>query len=422
MKTKGGRYSDGTSSYQRVSNLLKNIETDTYNLELWKQRQVAIGMSQRPDLVLGVAAAAQFDPATGKLTKDAKDAINDLCKQAMNEAKSRAGQNRGNAVHTATERLDLGESVEQIALPYPFNADLAAYETLKRVMGLSFRPEHIERTVVIDAVQAAGTFDRLGTSIWLEQQGILAPDELIVIDVKTEDDPLLNMIHICPQLACYANADRMFIPAPTAEDVFAGTYEPMPEVSRIVGLVIHVRNGRAIPYLVNLTDGWRAARRAAEQRDDLKQSKLAVSEEGAWAVALPNLPLPAAADLVATAHERGPMGFSAPPGTPAGGAPAEHAVGDQVTVAGVTFTKHGEQGDPLGELRGQLIEAIWQTTDLGGLAALYEQATTMGVHWNGAVQMAGTGRQRVIECVQRAMHDPATTSKCACGWERGMAA
>lgn len=420
MKTKGGRYADGTTSYQRVSNLLKNIETDTYHLELWKRRQVAIGMSQRPDLVLGVAAAAQYDPATGKLTKDAKDSINELCKQAMNEAKSRAGQNRGNAVHTATERLDLGESTEQIALPYPFNADLAAYETLKRVMGLSFRPEHIERTVVIDAVQAAGTFDRVGTSTWLEQQGILGPGELLVVDVKTEDDPLLNMIHICPQLACYVNGDRMFIPAPTTEDVFAGTYEPMPEVSKIVGLVIHVRNGRAIPYLVNLTDGWRAARRAAEQRDDLKRSKLAVGEDGAWAVALPNLPMPPATDLTAAAHERGPMGFSAPAGTPAGY--REHAVGDSVTVAGATFTKHSEPGDPLGELRAQLIEAIWQATDLGGLAALYEQATNLGVHWTGAVAMAGTGRQRVIECVQRDMHNPATTSKCACGWERGMAA
>ncbi len=412
MRTTGGRYADGTSNYQRVSNLLKNIETDTYNLDQWRKRQVAIGMSMRPDLVLGVAAAAQFDPVTGKLTKDAKSAINDLCKQAMDAAASKAGANKGSAVHTATERLDLGESVNAIGLPYPFNADLAAYETLKRVMGLAFLPEHIERTVVIDEVAAAGTFDRIGTSTLLEQRGILAPGERLVVDVKTEDDPLLNLLHICPQLACYANGNRMFIPAPTVDDVNAGTYEAMPSVSKIVGLVIHVKNGRAVPYLVDLDRGWRSARRAAAQREALAESKRKIGDEGAWATILP-VDLPPAADLIASAHERGPMGYSAPAG--------EAPVGASVTVAGMEFTKHSEPGDPLGELRGQLIEAIWQARSTGDLASLYEQATVMSIAWSGAVAMAGTARQRIIECPQRAMHDPSTTAKCACGWTRGVA-
>lgn len=400
MATKNKRYADGTSTYQRVSTLLKNIETDTYNLDQWRKRQVAIGMSMRSDLVLGVAAAAQFNPETGKLTDEAKHTINDLCTQAMDAAASKAGANAGSAVHTATERLDLGEPAEQIALPYPYSADLTAYATLKRAMGLAFRPEHIERTVVIDALGAAGTFDRLGTSTLLEERGILAPGELIVVDVKTEDDPTYNLIHICPQLASYANGDRMFTPAPTAEDRYAGTYEPMPAVNKTVGLVIHIKKGHARPLLVNLESGWRSALRAAEQRDELALSKRKLGEDGAWVLHLP-VDLPPATELVQTAVARGPMGFSAPEGTPAG---------------------YAEPDDPLGELRGQLIEAIWQAAGLGDLARLYEAATAQGVAWSGAVQMAGTARQRIIECPQRAMHDPSTTAKCACGWTREVAA
>lgn len=460
MRVNGqGRYADGFRTWQRTSNLLKNIETDTYNLDEWRENMLAVGLAARPDLVLGVAAAAQFDPVTGKLTKEAKSTLRGLRKQASDAAKSKAGANAGTAVHTATERLDMGESVEQIALPYPYSADLKAYETLVRVMGLRFRPDMIERTVRNTTVDCCGTFDRFGESDLLVERGILAPGELLVVDVKTEADPLLNLIHIAPQLATYANADGMFVPAPTEENEYAGTYSAMPNVSKIVGLVIHVRDGRAVPYLIDLSKGWTSAQRAYAQREAMRESKIKLGDEGAWAFALP-VDMPPATEIVAAAHARHVAELAqrkAAEGDPTAGlcpncapllvgasadrvdgsdpsTPCDTCSQTQISTAVGTEQVAARRVDgniewrPAGAippgpqpLEAMLWEAIQIATDLDELSRLFEQASATGVEWAGPIAEAGIARARIVSCVQRAMHDPATTSKCACQWTRGMA-
>jgi hypothetical protein len=427
MKTNGNsQYNDGTRTYQRVSNLLKNLETDTYHLDLWKQRQVAIGMSKRPDLVLGVAAATQIDPTTGKLTPAAKAEINGLCKQASDAAASKAGANQGTAVHTATERLDLGETLEQIGLPYPYDADLRAYDVLSRAMGLRFRAEHVERSVRtdVDGTLVVGTYDRFGESEWLTQQGFLAPGEGLIVDVKTEGDPLLNLLHIGPQLAIYANAHEQFCPEPTEDQPYAGRYEPMPNVSKAIGLIIHVRNGRATPYLVDLTAGWEAARGAEAQRRRVAAAKTKLGEPGCWAIPL-DVPMPAATEIVAQSHERELTQRLIP--TPEIPSPAPEAVVQQaVRNPDGTTTWHVVESPapvPPGPqpLEAMLWEAIQAASSLDELAALFERATATGVAWEGPIAEAGIVRAAIVRCAQRAMHDPATTGKCACGWARGMA-
>jgi hypothetical protein len=416
------RYRDNERTWQRTSTLLKNIETaaDSFGLDSWKQRQVALGMAARADLVVGVAAAAQYDAETGKLTDEAKNQINGLCKQAMDAAASRKGSNTGTAVHTATERLDLGETVEQIALPAPYGADLLAYRTLRDAMRITYNSRHIERSVRNSELGTVGTFDRVGWSGLLEELGFLAPGEQLVIDVKTEENPLLNLMKIAAQMADYAYADGMWVPEPTEADPYAGHYEPMPKVSRTIGLIIHVRGARARPILVDLTKGIATARRAAEQRDASREAKLNIGEPGAWAFPV-DVPLPPAAEVVQSAVAQGPNGYATPAPGP------QYALGDQVTVGGITFTKHAEfpeaaqVADEIDGLRGQLIEAIAQADSLTILAGLYESAQQHGIRWDGRVATAGTARGGIIECPQRAMHDPATTAKCACGWERGMA-
>lgn len=428
MKVRNGRYFDGHESYQRMSNTLKEIETDTFNLDEWKANMLAIGMSQRPDLVLGVSAATVYDER-GKLTKEAKDTLRGLRKQATDAARSKAGMNQGNALHTATERLDMGETVEQIGLPYPFNADLQAYWVLRRAMGLSYRPEHIERTVRLLDYGVAGTFDRLASSTLLVERGILAPDELIVTDVKTEEDPLLNLIHIAPQLGGYAGAAELFVPGdPTDWDdddpnrVYYGTYEPMPKVSKTAGLVIHIRNGRATPYLVNLRRGWNGFRAAVEQRERIKSSKIRLGEPGAWAVPL-QVDLPPATELTARAHARGPQGFSGPA--------TGHQIGDTVTVGGIQFTKHSElptQESTEAYLAGHIdqldksaIENVWAAGSVADLAETFRIYTEVcGRTWGGRVAEAATARRRQIECPQRQLHT--NGGKCACGWVGGLAA
>lgn len=440
MSVKNGRYCDGDRTYQRVSNLLKNIETDTWNLDEWRENMLAVGFSMRPDLVLGVAAAAQFG-ADGKLTPEAKSTLRGLRKQATDAAKSKQGANVGTAVHTATERLDLGESVEQIGLPAPYDADLRAYEQLKQVMGLRFRPEHIERTVRNTTTDNCGSYDRIGECELLVERGVLAPGEMLIVDVKTEGDPLRNMIHIGPQLAEYANADDQFVPEPQpATDAdplgpFRGRYEPMPAVSKIVGLMIHVRDGRAVPYLVNLTAGWKSALRAAEQRDELAASKTPLGNPGAWAVLVQlDMPTPApAAGITAAAVARGPMGFSAPAGITT---PADYrATADMPRSQIVEQSVRGADGlvrwQPIEEVRPQLDQAIAEAgnplvrmladqidaaQDTARLGELYELAVANGVEWSGTVAYLGERRRQVVECVQRPLHAGLNGGACACGW------
>lgn len=420
MAVRNHRYFDGVDSYQRTSTLLKNIETDTYHLDEWRANTLAIGLAQRADLVVGVAAAAQFGP-DGKLTREAKDSLRGIRQQAMEAGKAKAGATQGTAIHTATERLDLGETVVQIGLPYPFNADLRAYKVLKDAMGLVTPADLIERSVRHRGHGVVGTWDRAAHCQLLVDMGVLDPEEMIVVDVKTEGAPLLNLMHIAPQLADYAYADDMFVPQPTPDNEYAGVYVDMPKVSRTVGLVIHLRDGRAVPYLVNLVAGWRQVLRAVDQRNELAASKAALGSKGCWAVLVP-VQLPPATEATAAAHERGPLGFSAPAGTTPEEYRAEPAVVEQAVRAPdgtTTWTVVPEIPAGPQPLEAMLWQAIGAAPDMGSLAHLFERATATGVAWEGPIADAGIVRARIIQCQQRAMHNPATTSKCGCGWTRG---
>lgn len=454
LRVRNGRYFDGVTSYQRTSNALKEIETDTYHLDEWRANMLAVGLSMRPDLVLGVASAAQYDPETGKLTREAKSTLRGLRYQAEQAAKSKAGANQGTAIHTATERLDLGETVEGIGLPAPFDRDLRAYAALKDAMGLTYQPDHIERTVRIEGFGVAGTYDRLGRSAYLEQRGILAPGELIVVDVKTESSPLMNLIHIAPQLAFYAHGEDVFVPEPRPTSdadphgEYAGRWERMPQVSIVAALVIHVRDGRATPYLVDLTAGWDGVQAAVRQRDRIKAAKTELGKEGSWAILLPiDLPEPAPAapqGIVEAAAARGPLGYSAPAGmTPQQYAATAHlpraeaaaaiaaepssyvveaaaAHGFELPSGAELVGGHGPMpaAAPADErpLETMLIEAIHTAPTREVLAALYDKAVEHGVPWAGPVKDAADLRFAIVECPQRQLHTPLHGGACACGW------
>lgn len=449
MRVQNGRYNDGARTWQRTTNLLKNIETDTHALDEWRENTLALGLSRRPDLVLGVTAAAQFDER-GKWTAESKSTMRGLRYKALDAGGSGKGSNQGNAIHTATERYDMGETVEQIGLPYPFNADLQAYATLVKAMGIRAVPDMIERTIKNERADTAGTFDRMAEVDFLAQAGIVPAGQLVVIDVKTEERPLLNLMHICPQLAVYANGDGLFVPAPTPDNEFAGTYEDMPNVSRVVGLVIHVRDGRATPYLVDLVAGWKSALRAREQRDELKASKTDLGKDGAWAMLL-DVPLPpttalvqdTAAPALAAARVRAENAMAALPP-----APPQHAIGDTVTVAGTEFVKHSELPTEVAvrgadglvrwesaapapanadDARGlslltALHDAVLSADSMDALAFMYDEAGRQNVPWIGMIAEAAQQRAAIVSCADRSFHAHPNVVKCACGWARGVAA
>jgi hypothetical protein len=520
MPTTGrwGWYQDHDGAiYRRTSTLVKEVETDNHNLDKWKQRQVLIGAARRGDLVTAVKAMGAPDPMTG-WTRDQKKLLDELVDKAGEAAKDTDGAITGTAVHTMTERIDRGEPVAQVAegLPAAVAQGLRSYAALRELNG--WRSVEIERTVVLDQLEVAGTFDRvdylpelaalLGPGVCQHGDecpdvGLHGGDLPVIVDVKTEKDPTLNGLHIGPQLAIYSRARRMWRPTggahplmrngevvryPSGDVIMVpnGEYVPAPCVRQDVAVVVHVFNGDANPLLLNLAEGWGAAVAAHEQMQRKTRAKRKVGAAGAWFAPLPTKRPSRLTSFVETAA----AARYADPNRPAAG-----EVGEQVTVGGVDFTRkvaaadagtvataqpisdgstrysvdvvegaptpdgwktHEAAGpvraevavrdpatgivtwkpdpapttappapatepvDELAETRKQLIAAIWQARTVDALAILWKMAQDRGVHWSGAVAMAGDSRRRQIECGQRALH--AGSGKCACGWMAGQVA
>jgi hypothetical protein len=465
--------------WQRVSTLIKKVETDTYNLDQWKLRQVAEGLAVRDDLVLAVKAMGRpSDRPDGQWSSEDRAKLRDIVKAAMEAAKERDGGRVGTAVHDLTERIDRGEALASVlrGLPAPAAADLDAYAALIKLN--HWRSVEIERTVVCDELDVAGTIDRVYeipglTDIlgeWVCQHGHDhgMGNSSVIGDVKTENDPTKNGLHIGPQEGIYSRALRMWLPTPE--------YVPAPCVRQDVGVVVHVRNGQAIPLFINLREGWEAAQAARAQADRERRAKRDFGSAGSWFAPVPGIvernPVAAKLDALTAGAVAADYGNPARPG------PGQ--VGEVVTVAGIDFTRlvsaedapsaivaggttqcancaplvakasatrvdgteHNAPCAACGQLcpspyapteqvavtrpdgmtewqptslaeqypgedaqrRKMLIDAIWQATELDHLARLWRAAERENVPWTGPVEMAGNARRRQIECVQRALH------------------
>lgn len=214
-------------AYRRCTTFI-DVLADRFNLELWKQRQVAVGLTKRPDLVLKASSAPED-----------KKVLNEVCQAALEAAGSSTKATIGTAIHALTERLDRGEDVGEF--PAAWKADLEAYKQETATMKI----REIEVFVVNDALQVGGTFDR-----------IVAKDELYVADIKT-GDITYDTAKIAMQLAVYANSER-YDPI---------THERTPlNVSRDLGLVIHLPAGEGKCSLLwaDLKAGWEGVQLAAE--------------------------------------------------------------------------------------------------------------------------------------------------------------
>src|SRR4051812_961950 len=163
--------------YTRCTTFVDCLE-DKFNLQKWEKRMVALGLADRPDLLLAAAAH-----------RDDKNKLNEICDNAKEAAKASASATTGTALHALTEQHDRGQTLG--VLPADAKADLAAYVAATE----PFEHLGIEEFVVHDGFKIGGTFDRL----------VRYNGQTYIADLKTGSVDF-GMGKIAMQLAVYARS------------------------------------------------------------------------------------------------------------------------------------------------------------------------------------------------------------------------
>ena len=217
-------------SYKRCTTYIDVLD-DRYQLELWKQRQVADGLARRPDLVLKAAAAAGD-----------KDELNEVIKLAMEAAGSATAATTGSALHSLTEQVDRGAAP---IIPPGSAADIDAYRTATAHLKMRL----IEVFVVHDELRVGGTFDRV-----VELDGVL-----YVADIKTGSIDYAGS-KIAMQLALYSRSQLY--------DIRSGKRSEL-GVDQRRGLVIHLPagSGECTLHWCDLDAGWEGVQLARQVWD-----------------------------------------------------------------------------------------------------------------------------------------------------------
>lgn len=220
------------TAYTRCTTYVGALE-DTYNLEKWKMRMTALGLTERPDLALSVAAF-----------RDDKDKLNEICDQAVEAAKAGAAANTGTALHELTDQWDRG--VLDIAkVPATHRPDIEAYRDVTRDLTIT----QIEQFGVHDGLKIGGTWDRI-----VQHKG-----KPYIADLKTGADLKYGMGKIAMQLAVYAHC--------RAYDPLTGTRTDI-DVDQERAIIIHLPagTGKAFLHRVDIAAGWEAVQVATQVR------------------------------------------------------------------------------------------------------------------------------------------------------------
>lgn len=226
--------------YTRMSTLAKALDDKTA-LTKWKMRQVVIGMGHRPDLV-SVAQSVRGD--------DRK--LDEVAENAMTAAEAERAANIGTALHALSEEVDKGADIE--SLPEFARADMASYRAA--LQGIEILAA--EMFVVVDEIQAAGTFDRL----------VRLPDgRVVVADLKTGKHEPKYPMGATQQIAGYSRGHLY--------DAEKGRVGHLPSlgIDQSVGLLIHTPAGTGTTdlYLLDLNVGWDLARVSLAVRETFKR-------------------------------------------------------------------------------------------------------------------------------------------------------
>lgn len=240
--------------YKRTTTWIDVLQSE-FALKAWDRRQVAYGMSQRPDLVLA-AAACRNDSAV----KSDKDKLQEIADAAKEHAMASAGANIGTALHTMTEWIDTGQPLGVVPEPYP--ADLKAYEQATTDIDWV----NIESFRVYDKFRVAGTADRVG---WYRGR-------LCIFDLKTSpNDNAISYPHgPAMQLAMYAHS------TPYDIDTDARVSDPAPvNLDRAYIIALPAGKGHCEIRPVDIGKGWAACELAVQVWEWRSSNDLIVDDD-----------------------------------------------------------------------------------------------------------------------------------------------
>lgn len=199
-------------AYTRATTVADVLD-DRYNLELWKMRQVAVGLTRRNDLLLKVAA-----------DENDKKTVNAACQEALDAAAAGAAANTGTALHRILERVDCGE-LTLAEVPELFADVVGRYRSALDAAGVEVVADACERIHVLDglAEPLAGMADR----------HVIVGGQRYIADIKTGSGIDYGAGGFAVQLAIYAHATSLY-------DYVTETHAEPPPLDRERGLIIHV--------------------------------------------------------------------------------------------------------------------------------------------------------------------------------------
>lgn len=271
MVKKDGKYPRKGSCkclwYQRTTTFIDVLQ-DEFLLKQWGNRNVAYGMSQRPDLILQASSCGPDQ--YGEFSNDSKSQLNIVAQEAQRHAGDKIKATIGTSLHRLTHSMDRGEELGLI--PDRWVADLAAYDEMVKALGIQWvsvesfrvgdwwvtdRSECDHKAVryggTCQCLGVAGTVDRIG---WYRGR-------LRVFDIKTGSD--FNKLGHAMQLAGYAHMVPYEFPGDTrGVDV--------DQVDLDVAYIIKLPEGKGtcdlVPY--NIEKGWAAFQLAKQVWDARK--------------------------------------------------------------------------------------------------------------------------------------------------------
>jgi hypothetical protein len=242
-------FNDSTHSYMLNGRRAKSVTavaklvSDSFALDQWRKRMVAVGMTLEPRLAERVAV----DP-------DNRELVDKVCEDALEVAGSHHAARRGTQRHRASELADTDGKL----LTDQQREDAAAWKRTVDHHGLEILPKFVEGFAIWPQYGVVGRFDRIA-----RYQG-----RSVILDLKSGENAVRYPQSTAAQLGLYARAPLISAEVDTVGDKATVTNwtEPPADLDLDVGFVVLLSDEMEVGELweIDIAHGWAGAQLALE--------------------------------------------------------------------------------------------------------------------------------------------------------------